>query len=65
VLPTRIAFLVLVEHAPNVVRVIEEVDARTNARWEHIPILLARPELITERIARTPLSSHMGAESIE
>jgi len=50
--PARIVFLVLVEHAPNVVRVIEKVDEQTNARAEHIAVLLARPELITERIAQ-------------
>ncbi len=49
----RIVFLVLVEHTPNVVRVVEEVDERrTDARTEHIAELLACPKLIAERVAQ-------------
>src|SRR5256714_5965497 len=49
----RIVFLVVVEHAPNVVRVIEEVDERgPDAGAEHIAEPLARPKLIAERVAQ-------------
>jgi hypothetical protein len=48
----RIVFLVVVENAPNVVRVIEEVDERPDAGAEHIAEPLARPKLIAERVAQ-------------
>src|SRR5205814_5049931 len=49
----RIVFLVVVEHAPDVVWVIEEVDERRpDARAEHIAEPLARPKLIAERVAQ-------------
>jgi hypothetical protein len=41
------------EHAPNVVRVIEEVnERRPDAGAEHIAEPLARPKLIAERVAQ-------------
>ncbi len=49
----RIVFLVVVEHATNVVRVVEEVDERrSNMGAEHIAETLARPKLIAERVAQ-------------
>src|SRR6187549_2407420 len=49
----RIDFLLIVEHAPNMVWVIEEVDERwPDARPEHIAEPLARPKLIVERVAQ-------------
>src|SRR5258708_26079864 len=49
----RIVFLVVVEHAPNVVWVIEEVDERRpDAGAEHIAEPLPRPKLIAERGAQ-------------
>src|SRR5829696_10596542 len=43
----------LVEHAPDVVWVIEEVDERRpDAGAEHIAEPLARPKLIAERVAQ-------------
>jgi hypothetical protein len=49
----RIVFLVVVEYAPNVVRVVEEVDERRpDAGAKHIAELLTRPKLIAERVAQ-------------
>src|SRR5438309_11785255 len=49
----RVVFLVVVEHAPNVVWVIEEVDERRpDAGAEHIAVPLACPKLISERVAQ-------------
>ncbi len=49
----RVVFLVVVEHAANVVGVVEEVDERRpDAGAEHIAEPLARPKLIAERVAQ-------------